>query len=255
MSRDAAGAAVAWRDAAHRAVCDVVRPWAYGTVVRATAFPDYFDYNAVRVSRELRMSADELAAFADEALAGLAHRRIDVDEVAATDALRAQFAARGWRTLRLVWMRHEHGVRGGVDARVERVPYDAVDDLRVGWFEEDGLAAAGTDAFHAQRRAVAALRRAEVLAVFDGGEAVGMAQLERGGDGAAEITEVYVAPRRRGRGLGTALTRAAMRAAGEGGELWICADADGRAQELYARLGFRPVWRSLELTRMPGLPG
>jgi hypothetical protein len=41
------------------------------------------------------MSVDALVAFADEALAGLAHRRVDFDLVAAAEPLRAGFEATG----------------------------------------------------------------------------------------------------------------------------------------------------------------
>jgi hypothetical protein len=36
---DLAARARAWRNAAHAAVCDVLEPWAHGTVVRATRYP------------------------------------------------------------------------------------------------------------------------------------------------------------------------------------------------------------------------
>jgi hypothetical protein len=55
------------------AVCDVFEPWRHGTVVRATRFPDYFDFNVVRVEEDPGMSAEALAAFADLALDGLRH--------------------------------------------------------------------------------------------------------------------------------------------------------------------------------------
>jgi GNAT superfamily N-acetyltransferase len=79
---------------------------------------------------------------------------------------------------------------------------------------------------------------------------VAFAQLVRDGEG-AEITDVYVTARRRGRGLGTAITRAAISAAGDVRELWIIADADDRPKELYARLGFRPVWTVVDYLRVP----
>ena len=43
--RDVAARARAWRNAAHAAVCDLLEPWAHGTVVRATGYPSYFDLN------------------------------------------------------------------------------------------------------------------------------------------------------------------------------------------------------------------
>jgi hypothetical protein len=91
----------------HAAVCDLLEPWAHGTVVRATRYPRYFNLNLVRVEEDPAMSVEELAAFADEALAGLGHRRLDFDLVDAAEPLRATFLAQGWRARRLLWMRHE----------------------------------------------------------------------------------------------------------------------------------------------------
>ncbi len=57
----------------------MLEPWAHGTVVRATRYPSYYDFNAVRVEEDPAMSVEALVAFADEALAGLEHRRVDFD--------------------------------------------------------------------------------------------------------------------------------------------------------------------------------
>ncbi len=81
-------------------------PWKYGTVIRASTYPNYFDYNAVRVERETPMGFGELAAFADRALNGLAHRRVDFEVTAPAERARADFEAGGWKTMRLLWMRH-----------------------------------------------------------------------------------------------------------------------------------------------------
>jgi len=70
-------------------------------------------------------------------------------------------------------------------------------------------------------------------------------------DGSAEITQVFVHGPHRGRGLGTAVTRAAIEAAGEVDDLWIVADDEGRPKHLYAALGFRPSWRSVHMLRLP----
>ena len=47
------------------------------------------------------------------------------------------------------------------------------------------------------------------------------------------------------------MTRAAIEAAGDVRDLWIVADDEDRPKDLYARLGFRPVWTSMEATRWP----
>jgi hypothetical protein len=145
----------------------VFEPWAHGTVVRATRYPSYFDFNVVRVEKDPAMSVEALVAFADEALAGLAHRRLDFDLVHAAEPLRAGFEAKGWKVLRLLWMRHEVAPPPGPDVVVEKVPYDAVHDLRVAWHRED-FPDQDSAAYHAQSREVALRRGAEVLAVREG---------------------------------------------------------------------------------------
>lgn len=246
---DVASRARAWRDATHAAVCDVLAPWEHGTVVRATRYPSYFDFNVVRVEDDPAMSAEALAAFADQALAGLAHRRLDFDLADVAQPLRARFEANGWNALRLVWMRHQAAPPPGPDVAVAEVPYDAVRDLRAAWFLEDFPDLDGSE-YQAQARALAHRRDVQVLAVHEGGAPVAFAQLERDG-AAAEISQVYVHPDYRGGGRGTAMTRAAIGAAGDVRDLWIVADDDGRPKQLYARLGFRPAWTAMQFTRLP----
>ena len=244
-----AARARAWHHAGHAAVCDVLEPWAHGTVVRATRYPSYFAFNVVRVEEDPAMSVEALATFADEALAGLAHRCVGFDLVAAAEPLRAGFEAKGWKALRLLWMRHEAAPPLGPDVSVEEVPYDAVHDLRVAWHLEDFPDQDAAE-YHAQAREVAQRRHVQVLAVREGGAPVAFAQLERDG-AAAEITQVYVHPEHRSGGRGTAMTRAAIEAAGDVRDLWITADDDDRPKQLYARLGFRPAWTTMEFLRLP----
>lgn len=248
---DAAARARAWHRGVQAVVCDVLEPWDFGTVVRATRYPSYFDFNLVRIERDPGMSVDDLATFADEALAENAHRRIDCELTDVAEPLRAGFAARGYASERLVWMRHETArppAPGGI--AVDEVPYDTVHPLRVGWFAED-FPEAQLGAHLAEAREVGHLLGARIFAVLDAGDPLGYAQLERI-DGSAEIAQVYVRPDHRGRGLGTALTCAAIDAAEDADDLWIVADDEGRPKNLYARLGFRPVWTMVELMRLPG---
>jgi GNAT superfamily N-acetyltransferase len=248
-SADVAARARAWRHATHAAVCDVLEPWAHGTVARATRYPGYYDFNVVRVEDDAALGVDELVTFSDEALAGLEHRRVDFDVVEAADRLRAGFEAKGWRSTRLVWMRHEVQTSAPDAAGVEEVPYDAVQDLRAAWHEEDFPGVDPAD-HPADAREVAMRRNVRVLAMHEDGVPVAFAQLELVDDG-AEVTQVYVHPEHRGGGRGTAMTRAAIQAAGDVRDLWIVADDEDRPKELYARLGFRPAWTTMEFLRLP----
>ena len=246
---DVEARARAWRHGAHAAVCDVIVPWAHGTIVRATRHPTYYDFNLVRVEEDPEMSVEALVAVADEALAGLEHRRFDFEVVAAADALRPGFAALGWKTMRLVCMHHESPPPPGPDIAVREVAYDAVHELRLVWHGEESPNESAVSYFE-HAREVAMSRDVRILAVHDGDRPIAFAQLERAGD-AAEITQVFVHPDYRGGGRGTAMTRAAIEAAGDVRDLWIAADDEDRPKELYARLGFRPAWTAMEATRWP----
>jgi ribosomal protein S18 acetylase RimI-like enzyme len=129
------------------------------------------------------------------------------------------------------------------------VPYEALNDLRVTWHDEDFPDhQLGDYLLHA--REVALLRDTEVLAVVENDAPVAYAQLTSDGR-STEIEQVYVSPDHRGRGLGTALTRAAISAAGDDEDLWIVADDEGRPKQLYARLGFSPAWTAIQTLRLP----
>jgi GNAT superfamily N-acetyltransferase len=252
---DAPARARAWLHDVQAAVCDVFEPWEFGTVVRATRYPSYFAFNLVRIERDPGMSVEALVAFADEALAEVAHRRIDFEPIDVAEPLRAALAPYGYASERLVWMLHETArpevPDGGIV--VEEVPFDAVRPLRVAWFAEDFPEAELGDHL-AEAREVNLLLGARIFAVMDGEDPVGYAQLERVGR-SAEVTQVYVRADHRGRGIGTALTSAAIDAAGDVNDLWIVGDDEGRPKRLYARLGFRPVWTMVELLRLPERSG
>jgi ribosomal protein S18 acetylase RimI-like enzyme len=129
------------------------------------------------------------------------------------------------------------------------VPYNDVYDLRVAWLRED-FPDHDMRGFIAEAGEAAQRRGAQVLAVREGDVPAGYAQLEHH-EGSAEIAQVYVHPDHRGRGLGTALTRAAIEAGAGGRDLWIVADDEGRPKHLYARLGFEPEWTAIQATRLP----
>jgi ribosomal protein S18 acetylase RimI-like enzyme len=238
-----------WRNAGHASVCDVIEPWAHGTVVRATRHPTYYDFNVLRVEEELDLDVPALAACADRALAGLSHRRVDFDLAGEAEARRADFEWAGWKTTRLVWMLHEEPlIDTGRRASVEEVPYDETAELRLGWHLEDHPEME-YEGYIAGAREIALKNGDRVLGVRGEEGLIAFAQLAWRGR-SAEITAVYVHPSHRGGGLGTAITSAAIEAAAGAEDLWIVADDEDRPKDLYARLGFRGVWVSEEFLRL-----
>lgn len=238
-----------WLRATQEAVCDSIEPWEHGTVLRAARYPTYYNFNLVRVEGHADIDAQGLIAFTDRALTGLDHRRIDIETIELADELRPELLAAGWRTTRLLWMRHE--VPAAIESSVEvhEVPYEAVAELRTRWHDEDFPEAESVE-FEVAAREVAMTRDVRVLAATEDGRPIGFAQLESAGSG-AEVSQVYVHPDYRGQGRGTAITRAAIKSSGEVEDLWIAADDEDRPKELYGRLGFRPSWTMMEFLLLP----
>lgn len=223
-------------------------------MVRASAFPLWWDVNSVRVEGPAppELTAVALAAEADRRLAGLEHRKVELEDEATGAPLAAGLGRLGWHVNRLLWMR-----RDGADPPVSRAEATELSlaqaaELQVEWqLEEEYMPdEASVRAFLAERETAEAKVPGELRFLGTPGTAFVSLRLD-GADG--EIEDAYVTAAARGRGLGTALLHAAITRAldAEVRHLWILADADGRPRELYARLGFRPAWTYWDCVRRP----
>lgn len=242
--------AIAWRDAAHDAVCDRVEAVPYGTLIAASAVPNFWDYNALRIDGPVPATAAELAAEADrlQGALGLEHRKVEIHDEATGARLVEGFRALGWNVARHEWMLHA-GPTPERPAAVEQVHARLVLELRREWA---GGYPDGPDFTAIEDRAAGLLPGGRLaLAALDPWPVAFL--LLRAAGASAEITDVYCTPSHRGRGLGGALVDGAVATARAERvrDLWIVADAGGRAQALYARRGFTGVWRSHEFVRAP----
>lgn len=219
-------------------ICEEVRPFSHGMVLRSARYPDFWEYNCIRLDRP--MDAGEMIAAADRELAGCAHRLVEW-MVPMPDRVAGELRARGWMANPLVFLLHDGSPLPQASGELVEVDYDVVRELRDIWHREDFGEHVETAAFHAQARAVAELAQVRVLAAIEEGRPIGFAQVETH-DGGSEVSQVFVHPERRGAGLGGALT---VRAIGLGADaapdVWISADRDDRPRGLYERLGFRVV--------------
>jgi ribosomal protein S18 acetylase RimI-like enzyme len=154
------------------------------------------------------------------------------------------------KATRLLWMLQQAPVPSGdAGPAVEEVDYDETEELRLSWHLED-FAETEYERFRIGAREIAMAKGTRVLIIREQGEPIAFTQVQWDG-GSAEINGVYVHPEHRGRGLGTAITRAAIAVASEAEDLWIVADDEDRPKDLYARLGFRTVWTTIEFLRLP----
>ena len=249
---DARERAIAWRHAEHARICDVIEATEYGTMVRCTTLPTFWNYNSLRVEwPDTSVSADALVHAADVLQGDLAHRQVEVEDEEAGARLRPGFEALGWAAERLAWLLLEKTPAAGPG--FEEAPFGATEDLRLEWSRTFPSATTeeAARAFTVHEDKVAALRGSRALLARDSaGTPVGFAIFNAQGD-VAEVEQVYVTDSQRGHGTGGALVSAAARAAGAA-ETWIVADDDGDSKRLYERLGFRPVWLQHVFTRRPG---
>ena len=55
--------AIAWRRGQHAGLCDVIEPWQYGTAVRCTRLPTFWNYNSLRVEGQKTVAIEMVQQF------------------------------------------------------------------------------------------------------------------------------------------------------------------------------------------------
>jgi GNAT superfamily N-acetyltransferase len=221
-------------------MCDAVEPWAHGVVFRTPSSPDFWDGNFVRVDDDIDAHAMHTAA--DELLAEHRHRKLDVVDERVGEAARPYFGALGWMNERLAMMRRSGPPPGPPALDVREVPVEATRKLRAEWYTEHDGDYEEQLRFAESQEPILARRGIRAFVVGE----LGFTTLAAG----AEIDQLYVTPEARGRGLGTALLAAALRAA-DADVSWVIADDEGRARALYERLGFETIWTPYCFVKTP----
>jgi ribosomal protein S18 acetylase RimI-like enzyme len=226
-----------------------VEPWAHGSVLRTPLAPDYWDVNLVRVEGDdPGLTPAWLLEVVEVLQEGLRHRKIEVEDEGFGERLQDPLRAAGWVTDRLAFMQRSGPPPAEAGSGVVEVDFPETRALRLEWHDSDAWGQ--EEALHLESQEVVAARSGtRAFAVREGGALVGYAALQPG-EGAAEVTELFVSASHRGTGLGARLVAGALAAGGQDSN-WIVADEDGRPKRLYERLGFRAVWRLHTFTRLP----
>jgi len=241
-------AAISWRRAQDALVCELVQPWAHGSVLLTPSAPNFWDANFVRVEGPYEAPPQQLEREADELLADFRHRKLVIEHEATGARLRPSFAAAGWIADRNAVMRRTGPGRPHAD--VEEVELRETHALRIEWYlDYDPDPEVQRAVAEAQDRVSAKRGMRAFVVRGDSGAPVGFTTLAVGAD-AVEIDQLYVTPDARSGGIGTRLVEAAL-AAGGRDTAWVIADDEGRARALYERLGFRTACRLHEFLRQP----
>jgi ribosomal protein S18 acetylase RimI-like enzyme len=229
----------------------------FGTAYLNSDYPRRYDSNYVSVERPLdRVEADVLAADADRVLggAGLAHRKLHVDDVEGGRRLAADFLELGWSAERLVVMAQERPPERRAGADVRELGFEAARPVLEGFLRrqpsvEDDETLRQLTEFRAVLERVAGARF--FVAEVDGRAA---SVCERYAiDGVAQIEDVNTLEEFRGRGLASAMVlEAARRARAQGSDVvFLVADDEDWPKDLYRRLGFEPVTSFWSFVRAP----
>ena len=214
-------------------------------------FPDVYDLNYLQVED---LSGLEASALADEAdrvqgEAGLKHRRVQVaDETTGVNLVNG-FRELGWEVERLLLMAHHRKPDRipppgtATEIGLEKMKVARELSLRE---EPEKKSEAEIAQLTDTARLMKNMIGARFYAAHDYGEVASTCELYSDGS-TAQIEAVITLEKHRNKGLGSAVVLAALEVAlSEGHDfIFLIADDDDWPKELYTKLGFDPIGRSL----------
>ena len=221
----------------HEAGATRRREWDGGVAYYNEELPLVWDVNFVRLDRD----TDDLAARIDALQAGQGHRKVLIEDPAVLERQAPALIARGYARRGLVAMVCEPGGRLDPDAR--EVPYEELKPFRYEVHMEQ-LSPPDPDVADQVGRVhdrTGALTGERWLVIDVDGEPAGHCIIYSH-DGLAQIEDVGVLQRFRGRGLARRLIGHALALAADGHDaVLILGETGDWPAEFYARLGFQPV--------------
>jgi GNAT superfamily N-acetyltransferase len=225
----------------------------FGSALFNDELPRVHGRNMLAVELGARPTVDELVGEAERLQAGLAHRKICVDDPYGAE-LEAGFRQRGWRIARLVVMTH-HGAAPAAD--VPHTAETSADTLAPLWAQGIRSGPVGRDEETVRQLVSAQLQRRAAVAVryfasLDEGEIAAYCELFSDGR-TAQIESVMTLPRFRRQGHGRAVIERALGEAHRSGHdlVFLLADDEDWPKHLYAKLGFEPAGRVWDFVREP----
>jgi ribosomal protein S18 acetylase RimI-like enzyme len=223
-----------------------------GPLVLTPELPQRWDSNYLLVEHDADTATILRETEIAFAAAGLAHRKLQVEDEGLGERLRAELPAE-WLRQRLVVM----ALRRTAEREPDLSAVSEVDEQTLRPARADQLARYpwGADPEVQRQLLDAKLLIAErvethFFAVLEDGEPVSWADLYLAG-GVAQIEDVATAESHRNRGLASAIVTVAIRKARAAGAdlVFLLADEDDWPKELYRRLGFDEIGRNYDFVR------
>jgi GNAT superfamily N-acetyltransferase len=196
---------------------------------------------------------DDLVRILDELYGDLKHRRAVLEDEADGERLAQGFADRGWLVSRTVYMAlrepRDREPAAGLAREVDEATLRPVERRMIA-SEPHGKDPVVVEQLLDER---AALHRAadacHYVAGCEGDELVGTTTLYRSGP-LAQVEDVITAQSHRGRGIARGMVSLAIDLARDAELVWIAADDEDWPKDLYFKLGFRPMGRTVSFTRV-----
>jgi GNAT superfamily N-acetyltransferase len=231
-----------------------VLPLPGGEAMVNTHFPEAHDHNKVMVTT--RCSARAVAKACDDVYGsrGMSHRLIEVHDVTLGDQLADELSDSGYTGGHELLMAFAETVvpRTSPASIVELDVTERAAVASADWrCDQPGWPESTVDQLGRRIATITDAARTSFLAVRDeDGSVASHADLYLR-DGVAQVEEVLTRPAARGRGLASALVLDTVRRARDWGAdlVFLIADAEDWPQELYRRLGFVDLGRTVSLRR------
>ncbi|HWT92351.1 MAG TPA: GNAT family N-acetyltransferase [Solirubrobacteraceae bacterium] len=234
----------------HDAEADAAERIALGTALRSPSLPHAYDTNGVRVEVPTDLGLDDLQVAAAAHVPEVGYQRLRIEHDGDVDRLVRDARARpGWTAeIELVMLLDPAAAPPAPGPDAPTCREGALEDvltLMRPWFGEEGIEGVELDQCLQMAARQHEAKDERRFIVDDEGAPAAMCSLRRDGSGVAQLENVFVLPRVRGRSLGAAVVHAATRAAVDEGHevVFIMADDEGWPKDLYARAGFRGAAR------------
>jgi ribosomal protein S18 acetylase RimI-like enzyme len=247
--------AIAFVRAVDERAAEQVVPCRFGRALITGRLELVHDLNYLIADRVDGADVGALAAEADriQGAAGIAHRRINVDDQSAAGRLAPAFAAAGYKAERFVVMVHRRSPDRPVDSSAVREidwtqlrPARELELRQQPWAGAPGL----VSQILAKHELTASRITTRYFGVLVDGRVASSCELRTEGD-VAQIETVETLEAFRRRGLSRAVVSAALEAAGAYDFVFLVADANDWPQEFYRRLGFDEVGIESRFLRLP----